>query len=431
MKHTKEKVIGGGKQMGSVFKIKGIKIGTLILGIFLLIYLPSLLYITFGNTIEKDILKNGKIEVVQNVDGILVRNEKVIDSPDDGNCVMDAVEGEKVPAFYRIATIVKNVPVSTYEELKKKEMQISSAQKAQKENLGVFSSDIAKLDSEIIEKVKNLGQQSIRGSLVESYDTLSDIDSVVYRKSDIFGDNSKSGKYINKLISEKAEIESRLNNNVKEVRAGSAGLISFAIDGYESLLTPSYIQKAAPQDLENITVKNTNRDFNVVDVKKGEPIAKLVKDLDNYMVTVVDEKAAKELKADKPVTLRINDIGYSMDAVINYSSDAINGKKIVSFKFDTGLDETIGMRRINVDVVLSSYSGLKVPRSCLQNINTTKKTAKICLLNGNTATFKEVKLVGMNEDAAIIDKPDGDSIVALYKTYILNPKNIQEGQIID
>ncbi|AEY65870.1 HlyD family efflux transporter periplasmic adaptor subunit [Clostridium sp. BNL1100] len=415
--------------MGNVFKIKGIKIGTLIMGIFLLIYLPSLLYITFGNTIEKDILKNGKIEVIQNVDGILIRNEKVIDSPDDGNCVMDAVEGEKVPAFYRIATIVKNVPVSTYEELKKKEMQISSAQKAQKENLGVFSGDIIKLDSEIIEKVKNLGQQSVRGSLVESYDTVSDIDSVVYRKSDIFGDNSKSEKYINRLISEKAEIESRLNNNVKEVRAGSAGLISFAIDGYESLLTPGFIKKATPQDLENITVKNTNRDFNVVDVKKGEPIAKIVKDLDNYMVTVVDQKTAKDLTEDKLVTLRINDIGYSMEAVINYSSDIINGKKVISFKYDTGLDETIGMRRINVDVVLSSYSGLKVPRSCLQNIN--NQTAKICLLKGNTATFKEVKIVGMNDDAAIIDNPDGESSVALYNTYILNPKNIQEGQIID
>ncbi|WP_024834725.1 HlyD family efflux transporter periplasmic adaptor subunit [Ruminiclostridium josui] len=417
--------------MGNVFKIKGIKTGTLITGIFLLIYLPSLLYITFGNTVEKDILKNGKIEVVQNVDGILIRNEKVIDSPDDGNCVMDAVEGEKVPAFYRIATIVKNVPVSTYEELKKKEMQISSAQKAQKENLGVFSGDIIKLDSEIIEKVKKLGQQSIRGSLVESYDTMSDIDSIVYRKSDIFGDNSKSAKYINRLISEKAEIERRLSNNVKEVRVDSAGLISFAIDGYESLLTPNFIKSATPQDLENITVKNTNRDFNVVDVKKGEPIAKIVKDLDNYMVAVVDQKAAKDLTKDKLVTLRINDIGYSMDAVINYNSDVINGKKVISFKYDTGLDETIGMRRINVDVVLSSYSGLKVPRSCLQDININNQTAKICLLKGNTATFKEVKIVGMNDDAAIIDNPDGESSVALYNTYILNPKNVQEGQIID
>lgn len=417
--------------MRNVFKIKGIKIGTLIMGIFLLIYLPSLLYITFGNTIEKDLLKNGKIEVVQNVDGILIRNEKVIKSPDDGNCVMDAVEGEKVPAFYRIATIVKNVPVSTYEELKKKEMQISSAEKAQKENLGVFSGDIIKLDSEIIEKVKNLGQQSVRGSLVESYDTMSDIDSVVYRKSDIFGDNSKSAQYINKLISEKAEIESRLNNNVKEIKTGTAGLISFAIDGYESLLNPGFIKKATPKDLENITVKNTNRDFNVIDVKKGEPIAKLVRDLNNYMVAVVDQKTGKDLTVDKQVTLRINDIGYSMDAVIDYSSNAIDGKRIISFKYNTGLDETIGMRRINVDVVLSSHSGLKVPKSCLQNINISNQTAKICLLKGNIATFKEVKIVGMNDDAAIIDNPDGESSIALYNTYILNPKNIQEGQIID
>ncbi|HEX2927679.1 MAG TPA: HlyD family efflux transporter periplasmic adaptor subunit [Ruminiclostridium sp.] len=417
--------------MKGVFKTKGVKIGTLILGIFLLIYLPSLLYITFGNSIEKDILKYGKIEVIQNIDGVMVRNEKVINSPDDGNCVMDAVEGEKVPAFYRIATIVKNVPVSTYEELKKKELEISSAQKAQKENLGVFSGDISKLDSEIIEKVKNLGQQSVRGSLVESYDTMSDIDNVVYRKSDIFGDSSKSAQYINKLISEKAAIESRLNNNVKEVRTDSAGLVSFAIDGYESLLTPNYIKNASPRDLDSITTKETNRDFNVIDTKKGEPVAKLVKDLDNYMVTAVDEKASKDLTVDKHVTLRINDIGYSMDAVITYSSNVIDGKRIVAFKYDTGLDETIGLRRINADVVLSSYSGLKVPRSCLLDINTKNATAKICVLKGNTATFKKIKILGMNDDAVIIDNPDGESSVALYNTYILNPKNVQEGQIID
>jgi putative membrane fusion protein len=417
--------------MKSVFKNKGIRIGILILGIFLLIYLPSLLYIMFSNGIEKDVLKYGNVEVIQNVDGIMVRDEKVINSPDDGNCVMDVAEGEKVAAYSRIATVVKNVPVSTYEELKKKEMEISGAQKAQKENITTFSGDIRKLDAQIIDEVKNLAQQSVRGSLVESYDTLSDIDGIVYRKSNIFGDSSKSASYINKLTSEKRAIENELNNNVKEIRSDRAGIISFAIDGYEALLTPDYIKKATPKDLENITTKETNRDFNVMDAKKGKPMAKLVNDLDNYMIAAVDEKDSRELTVDKPVTLRINDIGYSMDAVITYSSNVIDGKRIIAFRYDMGLNETIGLRRVNVDVVLSGYSGLKVPHSCLMNIDTKKKTAKICVLDGNTAKFKNVRIVGMNDDAVIIDNPEGEDSVALYNTYILNPKNIQEGQIIN
>jgi len=359
--------------MKSIFKKQSVKIGTLILVVFLLIYLPSLLYLMYSNGVDTDILKYGKIEEIQNIEGVFVRNEEVINSPDTGNCVMDAVEGEKVPAFYRIASVVKNVPVSTYEELKKKELEISRAQNAQKENITTFSGDIRKLDNEIIEKVKNLAEQSSRGSLVDSYDTITKIDNIVYRKADIFGDGSKSAAYIQKLKSDKAAIENKLNNNIKEIRTNSSGLISFAIDGYETMLTPEFIRNATPKDLDKITSKETNRDFNVIDAKKGRPIAKLVKNLDSYLVAAVDEKLSKALAIDKNVTIRINDTGFNINAVIVYSSDVIESKRIIAFKFDAGLNETVGLRRINADLILSSSNGLKVPISCLQNIDRKNK----------------------------------------------------------
>lgn len=415
----------------SVFKKQSVRIGTLIVGVFLLIYLPSLLYLMYNNGIETDILKMGKIEEIQNIDGVFIRNEEIINSPETGNCVMDALEGEKVPAFYKIASVVKNVPVSTYEDLKKKELEISQAENAMKENTRIFSNDIRKLDNEIIEKIKDLSQQSMRGSLVESYDTVTKIDNIVYKKSDIFGDSSKSAAYVTKLKNEKAAIESKLNNNIKEIRTKSSGLISFAIDGYETKLTPGFIRNATPKDLEVITSKETNRDFNVIDAQKGKPIAKLVKDLENYLVTAVDEKACGGLKIDRNVTIRINDTGFSFDSVIVYSSNVIDGKRIIALKFDTGLNETVGLRRINADIVLSSASGLKVPAGSLMNVDKNKKTADIVLVKANSATIKKVSILGMNDDAVIIDNLKDENSIALYNTYILNPKNVQEGQIIN
>jgi len=417
--------------MKGVLKKQSVKIGTLILVVFLLIYLPSLLYLMYSNGVDTDLLKIGKIEEIQNIDGVFVRNEEIIKSPDTGNCVMDTVEGEKIPAFYRIASVVKNVPVSTYEELKKKELEISRAQNAQKENVTTFSGDIRKLDNEIIEKVKNLAEQSNRGSLVDSYDTITKIDNIVYRKSDIFGDSSKSEAYINKLKSEKATIESKLNNNIKEIRTSSSGLISFAIDGYETMLTPEFIRNATPKDLDKITTKETNRDFNVIDAQKGKPIAKLVKDLESYLVIAVDEKTSKPLTLDRNVTIRINDTGFSINAVIVYSSNVIEGKRVIAFKFDAGLNETVGLRRINADLILSSSSGLKVPLSCLQNIDKKNKTAEIVLVKGMSAKIIKVRIMGMNEDAVIIDNIEGENSIALYNTYVLNPNNVQKGQIIN
>ncbi len=417
--------------MKGVFKKQSVKIGTLILIVFLLIYLPSLLYLVNSNGVKTDLLRLGTIEEIKNVDGVLVRNEEVINSPDTGNCVMDAAEGEKVPAFYRIASVVKNVPVSTYEELKKKELEITRAQEAQKENASTFSGDINKMDSEIIDKIKDLAEQSNRGSLVDSNDTITKIDNIVYKKSDIFGDSSKSAAYINKLKSEKAVIESKLNNNIMEIKTSSAGLISFSVDGYESLLTPNSIRNATPKALEMITIKETNRDFNLIDAHKGKPIAKLVKGLESYFVAAVKESDNKYLTLDRKVTIRINDTGYSMDSIIVYNSDVIDGKRIVAFKFDTGINETVGLRRINADIVLSSSSGLKVPRSCLMNVDNEKKTAEIALVKGMFAKIVKVRILGMNNDAAIIDDINGDTSVLLYKKYILNPVNIQEGQVIN
>lgn len=417
--------------MRDVFKKQSVKIGILIIGVFLLLYLPALLFLMYNNGIDTEILKYGKIEVIQNADGVFVRNEEIINAPDSGNCVMDASEGEKVPAFSRIASVVKNVPVSTYEELKKKELEIASAEAAQKENISLFASDIKKLDSEIIENIKYAAQQSVRGSLIDSSETISKIDSIVYRKSDIFGSSSKTADYISKLKNEKAAIQKKLTNNVKEIRTSSSGLISYAIDGYEALLTPEYIRNATPAELDKITTKETNRDFNVIDAEKGKPIAKLVKDLQNYLLVAVSDKESKELSVGRDVTLRINDTGLNIEAEVNYSSNVIDGKRIVAFVFDSGLSQTVGLRRVNVDIVLSSYSGMKVPNGCLQNVDNKNKTAEIVLVKGSAATIKKVQIVGMNKDAVIIDNLPGESTIALYNTYVLNPKNIQEGQIIN
>lgn len=417
--------------MKGVFKKQSVKIGTLILIVFLLIYLPSLLYLVNSNGVKTDLLRLGTIEEIKNIDGVFVRNEEVINSPGTGNCVMDAAEGEKVPAFFRIASVVKNVPVSTYEELKKKELEIARAQEAQKDNASTFSGDIHKIDNEIIDKIKDLAQQSYRGSLVDSNDTITKIDNIVYKKSDIFGDSSKSAAYINKLKSEKAVIETKLNNNITEITTGSAGLISFSVDGYESILTPDSIRNATPKTLEMITIKETNRDFNLIDAQKGKPIAKLVKGLENYFVAAVKESDTKPLTIDRKVKIRINDNGYSVDSIIVYNSDIIDGKRIIAFKFDTGINETVGLRRINADIVLSSSSGLKVPHSCLMNIDNEKKTAEIALVKGMCATIVKVRILGMNNDAVIIDDIDGETAVLLYKKYVLNPANIQEGQVIN
>ena len=70
----------------------------------------------------------------------------------------------------------------------------------------------------------------------------------------------------------------------------------------------------------------------------------------------------------------------------------------------------------------------------MKNIDKKNKTAEIVVVVGSVARIKKVAIVGMNDDAVIINNINNAKAkdkIELYNKYVLNPKNIQEGQIIN
>lgn len=111
----------------------------------------------------------------------------------------------------------------------------------------------------------------------------------------------------------------------------------------------------------------------------------------------------------------------------------MEGESILSVKVSNDLSETAALRVLNIDLIKSQYSGLKVPLRSLAKIDMKNKTAEICLVKANRARYVKVEIVGKNEEFAIIKniyKEKGYS-VSLYSSYIVNPINIEEGQTIN
>ena len=126
-----------------------------------------------------------------------------------------------------------------------------------------------------------------------------------------------------------------------------------------------------------------------------------------------------------------------MDKVIRgkvfFKSEPMEGKYIIAIEVDKALSETVGLRKISVDLIKSYYNGLKVPVHSLRNIDEKNKIADIFLVKANRAKNAKVQIVGINNEFAIISDPgikfnDG---VSLYSSYIVNSKNVEEGQIIN
>lgn len=409
------------------------RMGTFILVFFLFLYVPSLVHWIYGKNIGTEIIRIGTIEQAYNTEVCFIRNEEVLKSPFDGKYIPTVAEGERVASSYQVATVLKGSSEKLLDDLKDIDLRIIKNQKQKTENQEFFSEDVSKLDNEIYQKVKLLVNESEFNSLTRTKQIKDGIDGLIQKKALIIGNSSTSDAFMNSLKAEKQKLQERIKLSTKEIITATPGIISYSVDGYEAQLNPGTIRNMTPDILEQ--VKNPEHISSNVDnvVVAEKPFAKIIKDIDYYVAAVMDVNSAKLFKIDDSINVRMNDIGKVVDGIVDYKSEEQNGKCIVAIKLDKGISETANLRKANIDLIRNYYQGLKVPVSCLREIDTEEMKAKITLDKGNYADIREVKIIGKNDEWAIIDslKTPGSESVSLYDIYVINPENIREGQMIN
>lgn len=416
-------------------KTSNLKIGSILIIVFILIYVPSLYHWVYGIDINTDIIRNGTLEDAINADGFLVREESTFTSPYTGTYIPEIMEGEKIPVNFNIATVLKRSSEELLKQLEEIDLNIIKTQKKKNENVNIFSDDINKIDSEIIDKLKlviNAGNSNnidIESNLHDGIDTL------IQKKASIIGNTSTSDQYINTLKKQKDDLQNRIKLNTNEIKSKTSGIISFNIDGYENLLTPESIKGITPKLLESIKINAGTNNFGNKSVEAQKPFAKIIKDFEYNILVILDKNKIKDLKKDREVSVRINEINKVLNGKVDFISKSYGGKYIISFKLDQCISELASIRRTNIDLIIkkNSFSGFKIPINSLKEIDLIHKKAKIVIVDANYATIKDVAIIGNDNEYAIIDninKKDKNGI-GLYDIYVTKPGNIKEGQIIN
>lgn len=417
------------KKQGST---KRIKIGVLIAVAVAAVYAVLFFRWVYSQSVDTEILRIGTIEESYNMDAYLVRNEEVLVSPFDGKYVADVPEGDRVRVKERVATVLNDDAQKLMNDMKAMDLRIIKAQKERYDKREFFSSDVAKIDNDINAKVKQLVLIADSNETGQLLDIEDDIDGLIQKKALIIGTSGTADNFLKSLKAEKDTLQAKIDHNTKDIISNTSGIISYSVDGYEETLKKNSILSITPSFLEGI--KNEGKPKRAVEntVFSGKPFSKVIKDMEYYIVTDVDADKSKLYKVDDTLGIRFNDIGKTIKGSVDYLSENQNGKCILAVKTDEGLSETAGLRKTNIDIIKSSYSGLKVPLKSLKEIDKKTMTAKITLDSANYASIRKVKLAGMNDEWAVIEsikESPGDS-VSLYDVYVVNPDNIVRGQPI-
>ncbi|NSW90346.1 MAG: hypothetical protein HPY74_06660 [Firmicutes bacterium] len=411
---------------------KKFRVGRLLTVIFALIYVPSLFYWFYGNSIATDIIRIGKIEDSINVNALLVRDETVLKAPFNGEYIPHVEEGNKISAYSTVATVVDDSSLKLLKEINDINTKILAAQKEKNKNKEIFNQDIVKIENEIGRKVKLIVAEMNSNRLSRIKQIKYEIDELIKKKAEIIGDDGIDSIYIKTLKEQRDKLMKNMNTSISEKKTDSSGIVSYIVDGYESILKPQAIGQLTPEVFESIlTEKTVERDISDRKVEADKPFAKVINDFQYQIVVCLKSEQNTLLEKGKKLLIRINDINRKMTGTVEFVSKEQDGKQIIAIRADKYTGEIAGLRRVNIDLVKSSYEGLTVPLKSLRNVDLNMNTAEIVILKGDIASVREVKIIGRNNEYAVVEAMDRSKGIYLYDTYILNPHNIQDGQVIN
>ena len=300
------------------------------------------------------IVENGTLSSEENAVGYVLRDETVVQGQNYKNGMEKLkTEGEKV---------AKGEPIFRYytsgeEELKKKIAELDSKlQEALSNQKDLLPNDTKSLEREIDAKLDELYQVN---DIQKIREYKKDINSYITKRAKMVGELSPSGSYIRSLIDKRNEYATELNSGSEYISAPQSGIVSYRIDGLEEVLS------AKTQDFSYLSIETLEN----LNLKTGQIIAtseeagKIINNFRCYIAIPLSSENAKEATVGDNVMLRLAS-SKEVEATIEYIAEEEDSRLIV-FSVEEQVEELINYRKISVDVVWWSYSGLKIPNSAI------------------------------------------------------------------
>lgn len=261
-------------------------------------------------------------------------------------------EGTKVSKGENVFMYYGSNEKNLKEKIEELDVEIGKALENQTET---YSADIQLIDKQIDTYLSKMLSTN-KNHDIEEYK--SNISEALIKKAKIAGELSPSGSYINKLIEQRRKYEEELNNSQEYVKAETSGIVSYRVDGLEDELKPDNFVNMNKKVLEEYNLKTGQM------ISTSLEAGKIVNNFECYIVTFLDSEEAQSATVGSSITLRLSD-GREIDADIESIVLQESGEVMIVFRTNKAVEDLIAYRKISIDVIWWSYTGLKVPNSAI------------------------------------------------------------------
>ena len=400
-------------------KIKHSKV--FLIGIFAYIIINGIT-VFIGKNIDTLVVSNEKIEEYITTKGLLIRDEYIINSTMTGNIEAYFKEGDKVKNLDKVAYVYNNnIDEANFKELESLEKEVIQIEEGQS---SIIKADVDKVNKKIEKNKDNIQTKLIQGKLGISKEVV-ELEEHIKDKNKLLKSDLNSKPIINK----KEEIN-KLNNKIEKnsdiLQTNKSGIISYKFDGNESKYNIDNISELNIDDIEY--TENEYIDIlNEGVIKHGQPIARIINNIKQYLAIVVEENEIINFKENNSVIIR--DKNNQINAKV-HNIYTKNDKNVVVFEISEQNIEINDTRVAEFDIIYKSIEGIKIPKSSIVK----KDNVEGVYIVSETGSAKFIEIKGTsyeNEEFIVIDyyknEIEGVKTIDIYDEIILEPKKVKNG----
>lgn len=342
------------------------------------------------------LVEQGSISEEIKAEGYIIRDEKKVQGNNYKNGIVQIkAEGEKCAKDENIFRYYSTGEDELIQKIQELDEKIDEAQK--NDTTSILPGDIKLLDEEIELRLKEISKNNNIQKIAEYK---KEIENYITKKTNIVGENSKAGSYLNNLIQERKNYENQLNSGSEYIKAPMSGVVSYKVDGLEEVLTPDDFSSYNRSFLEGLNLKTGQT------VATNTECGKVVNNYVCYIATIIKKDQLHDIEQGDKLNLRLSngdEISSSVENVMEQTDDDV----LVVFKISKDVEKLISNRKISFDIIFWQYSGYKVPNTAIIKEN---DLAYVVRNRAGYLTRVLVKVEKENDSYSIIDNYSSDEL---------------------
>lgn len=414
--------------------------------VLLLIYIPAIWKWVFSVNHEISVIRTATLETKTPIEGLLIRKELLLKSPGTGVLFPVIQNGERVGKGNEIASYIQSSMREVVESYRQSEIDILKRVVAEYDNSSGANREI--WESAIESQIARLSEIINTGDLSDAQEIRLSIDRVLESRARSMLEGNPAQ---DSLKTEKQELE-RLRSNVKKsvvsVYSPESGVVLYKCDGLEETYSYENRNNITVEDISKILLEKSSLEKTItpaeINVIENEAFGKLISNDEAWITFSVPENQAKEITVlfekaklnnkEMFLEVEIEGVHERIPVALEKIGEKNEGVQLITAKMSKMIEKTMDYRGFKGNLVINSVTGMKVPLRSLFNLNTVDDTADIAIVEMDKAKFVRIKIIARQDSNAIvenIDTTDTENSINIFDVFLVNPKNIVEGQVIE